>query len=79
MTVIAAYDGYGKPSLGADGYHKLTRKYNKANRVVSGEYTDLDGKLTDAKSTGYAKFENQYDERQHDIREVLQKVGQARL
>jgi len=73
MTVIAAYDGYGKPSLGADGYHKLTRKYNKANRVVSGEYTDLDGKLTDAKSTGYAKFENQYDERGNTISEKYYK------
>lgn len=60
-TSLSCFDGYGKPCLCADGYHKMTYSYNDRNNLLTCVMTDTKGNLIKSKSAGYAKQVNTYD------------------
>ena len=61
LIVLMCYDGYGNPSIGAAGFHRLERKYNESNLLVSECYKDVKGKLVKNNFNGCAKITYTYD------------------
>ena len=67
QTELACFDGYGKPRLTTDGFHKQTWKYDNRGLVVCIAYYDTKGALTESKEHGYAKKEIDYNEKKLDV------------
>ncbi len=66
MLEIACFDGYGKPRLSSDGFHKELFKYDYRGLVIGTTYLDINGELTESKSNGYAKMERDYNAKRLD-------------
>lgn len=69
ITSIVCLDGYGKPYIGADGFHRLERKYNENNLIASECYRDVNGHLVNHKSNEYAKATYAYDDKRNRIKD----------
>lgn len=69
ITSIICLDGYGKPYTGADGFHRLERKYNENNLIASECYRDINGHLVNHRSNEYAKVTYAYDSKRNRIKE----------
>ena len=61
QTEILCYDGYGKPSLSADGYHIQKNEYNKRNKLERISYLGLNKELVASKSENVAMYTFAYD------------------
>ena len=61
LTELSCFDGYGKPQLTTDGYHRMVYVYDYHRKIQKIEYYGVDGKLIVSKSGGYAKAEYTYD------------------
>lgn len=69
ITLIECLDGYGKPCTGADGFHRLERKYNEKNLLASECYRDVNGHLVTHKTNEYAKVTYTYDSKRNRIQD----------
>ena len=69
ILVLACFDGYGKPYTSTDGYHRLERKYNEQNLLVSECYKDTRGNLAKHIQTGCAKGLYEYDSKRNRVKE----------
>lgn len=63
MTELYVYDGYGKPRLGSDGFHKKVMSYNNKNEELSCEYYDTDLLPIVPPLLGYHKRQYTYDDK----------------
>lgn len=69
ITSIICLDGYGNKYTNTEGFHRLERKYNENNLIVSECYKDINNKLTKHKSYGYAKVTYAFDSKRNRIEE----------
>lgn len=67
MTELACFDGYGKPRVTADGYHRQTYEYDIHGLLICSKTYDVKGNLTETKSDGYAKIEYDYNARNQNV------------
>jgi len=58
---ISCYNGYGTPTLSADGYYQNKMVYNQRRKMTRDEYYGLNGQLVESKGNGYAKADFTYD------------------
>ena len=69
ITLLACYDGYGNPTIGADGYYVRETEYNDENLLERVEYRDKDNSLVKVPSVSAAKTRYKYDDERNRIEE----------
>lgn len=69
ITSIVCLDGYGKPYISTEGYHRLERKYNENNLISSECYKDAKGHLVKHRINNYAKVTFAYDSKRNRTEE----------
>ena len=66
ICMMKHLDGYGKPSLSADGFHIMRREFNNRNKEVRKYYLGVKEEPIEPKEEGYYKVETMYDSRGND-------------
>lgn len=62
MTELSVYDGYGKPSIGSDGFHKAIMTYDTKNRELTRSYYDTGNQPIVSKEFDFHQRKYTYDD-----------------
>ncbi len=63
MIELSVYDGYGKPSIGSDGFHKSVMTYDTKNRELTRAYFGTNNQPIVSKELDYHQRKYTYDDK----------------